>query len=128
MNTAPLLSGLGLEPHFGDILYQSACDSSQEILLNYFASSHTFTENQKLALVLVLNIFWQKYNAKIIDSAFDFSFAVFKIKQFVDILHLCYWLFGIADDDHLVVLGREYPFDCGNLVKLCDFFFYINHI
>lgn len=50
------------------------------------------------------------------------------MEEFVDVLHLRDWVFGVADDYDLVVLGGEDPFDGSDLVELCDFFFYIYHI
>ena len=51
MDAAPLFFGLGLEAQFGDVLDEGACDTCEEVLLDYFAGAHTFAEHEELTFI-----------------------------------------------------------------------------
>ncbi len=97
-------------------------------MLNDLARAHAFAQHKELALILVLDVLGQEDDSKIVDSALDLCFGLLEIKQLIDELHVGYGLFGVADDDDLVVFGGEDPFDGGDFVELWNFFFYIYHI
>jgi hypothetical protein len=128
MYAAPLLFGLLLELLSGDVLDEGACDADQEVLLDDLPGSHAFAEHEELSLLLVLYVFGEEDDPEVVDSALDFGLGLLEIKEFVDVLHVRDGLLRVSDDDNLVVLGWQDPFDSCDFVELWNFFFYIYHI
>lgn len=106
VNAGQLFSCLFLERFFRNAFNEIRSHANQEILLYNFTSSHGFTEHEKLAFILVLNILWEKNDSEIIDSALDFCFWFFKIEQLINVLHIGNRLLRVTDYYDLIMLGR----------------------
>ena len=103
VNTAPLFFSLLLERLLWYVFNERCCNSHEKILLNNFSSSHGLTQHKELSFFLILNILREKDDTKIIDSSFYFGFTILVIEEFVNILHVRYRLFGVSDDNDLVI-------------------------